>query len=148
MRISIPYGSSRASGEASASGQHDIDDQRILQVLRNPFRRGNGQVPDEVEGEGGQNGERNVRGRPGRGNPDHATARISERSKIDRHRLGITEQERRAQQHEEAGQQDRPDRIDVLQGIEADASQPPRRLIAKEMRYEAMRRLMKSNGGN
>jgi len=39
----------------------------------NILKSGNGQVPDEVEGEGGQNGERNVRGRPARGNPDHAT---------------------------------------------------------------------------
>jgi hypothetical protein len=34
----------------------------------------------------------------------------------------------------------------VLNGIEADASQFPCRLIAKETRDEAMGRLMKSNG--
>jgi hypothetical protein len=36
----------------------------------------------------------------------------------------------------------------VLNGIEADASQFPCRLIAKETRDEAMGRLMKSNGDN
>ena len=68
---------------------------RVLQVLRDPLRRGYRQVPDKVKGERGQNGERDVHGRAGRSYPDHAAARISERSKIDRHRLGITEQERR-----------------------------------------------------
>src|SRR5262252_7739689 len=48
----------------------------------------------------------------------------------------------------EAGQQDRPSRIDVLQGIKAHPSQPPCRLIAEETRDEAMGRLMKSNGYN
>ena len=35
--------------------QYDIDDQRVLQFFRSPLRRGDGQVPDEVEGERGQN---------------------------------------------------------------------------------------------
>src|SRR5215468_2477385 len=38
------------------------------------------------------------------------------------------------------------DRIDVLQGIEADASKSPCRFIAKKMGDEAMRRFMKGDG--
>jgi hypothetical protein len=61
-------------------GQHDIDDQRVLQVFRDPLHRGYRQGPDKVEGERGRNGERDVHGRARRSYPDHAAARISERS--------------------------------------------------------------------
>src|SRR5262249_27739300 len=46
------------------------------------------------------------------------------------------------------GQQDRPDRIDVLQGIDGDASKSPCRFIAQEMGDETMRCFMKGDGDN
>jgi hypothetical protein len=98
-----------------------------------------------METEGGENSERNIHGRPGGSDQDHVASRVAEGSKIDRHRLGITEQERHAQQQQEARQQDRSKWVDVLEGIEADASKPPCRFVAKEMGDEAMCRFMKRN---
>src|SRR5215831_9609315 len=46
----------------------------------------------------------------------------------------------------EDGIRDRPNWIDVLQGIEADASKSPCRFIAQEMGDEAMCRFMKGDG--
>src|SRR5215831_16303045 len=75
-------------------GQHNIDAQCVLEILCDPWCCASRQVIDEVEGERGENGERDVHGRPGRSYPDHVASRVTERSKIDRHRLGITEQKR------------------------------------------------------
>jgi hypothetical protein len=50
-------------------------------------------VSDEVEYDRGLNGKCDVHGTAGHSYPDHAAARISERSKIDRHRLGIPEKQ-------------------------------------------------------
>src|SRR6516165_2454534 len=79
-------------------GQHDIDDQCVLEILCDPWCRRFWQVIDKVKGERGENGERNVHGRPSRSYPDHVASWVAECSKIHRHRLGITEHKRRVQQ--------------------------------------------------
>src|SRR5215813_15040891 len=79
-------------------GQHDIDDQCVLEILCDPWCRRFWQVIDKVKGERGENGERNVHGRPSRSYPDHVASWVAECSKVHRHRLGITEQKRRVQQ--------------------------------------------------
>jgi hypothetical protein len=43
------------------------------------------------------------------------------------------------QQQQDARQQDRPERVDVLCRIKADTSEPPCGVVAKKMRDEAMR---------
>src|SRR5262249_19610814 len=87
IRISIPQGSSRASGKATASGstptamrppssggsgnklntaRTNIDDQCVFEILCDPWRCRFWQVIDQVKSECGENGERNVHGRSSR----------------------------------------------------------------------------------
>jgi hypothetical protein len=71
------------------------------------------------------------------GDQHHVEARLAQqRPEIHRHRLGVAGQEGRSEQEPRAGQDDRPERIDVLQRIEAYAPELPRRVISAQVRDE------------
>ena len=166
IKITNPYGSSRAThvaavfgknphqdapaierwqGKQIEHGQHYVEDQRIFQVRRQPLCAGGGQITDEVERQSRGHCERDVHGGSRCSDQHHVASWLAKRSKIDGHWFGITEQEWRMQQQQNARQQDRAEWIDVLQRIEADASKPPCGVVAKKMRDEAMRRFMKGD---
>ena len=81
-------------GQQVKHRQDNIDDQCVLEILCDPWCCRFWQVIDEVKGECGENGERNVHGRPSRSYPDHVASGVAECSEIHRHRLGITEHKR------------------------------------------------------
>jgi hypothetical protein len=60
-------------------------------------------------------------------------SRRAQRTKIDRHRLGVDEQEWRVHEQEQAEQQDGPERVDVPERIEADAAESPRGVVPERL---------------
>jgi hypothetical protein len=95
-----------------------------------------------VESQRSDNGQHNVGGRPGGSDQNHAAAWPPKRAKIDRHWLGVAEQEWGAGQ--EAGQQDRPKRVNVFERIKTNATEPPSRVVTKKMRRETVTHLSKN----
>ena len=49
---------------------------------------------------------------------------------------------------QEAGQQDRPKRINVFERIKTNATEPPSRVVTKKMRRETVRCFVKRDGCN
>jgi hypothetical protein len=103
------------------------------------------QIAHQMDRQRRHGGERDIHAWPRRRDPDHVPARISQRLEIDRNRLGIAEQERRAQHQKQRRQQYGAERIDVLERIEADTAQAPSRVVAEHERHEAVRGLVEGD---
>ena len=132
--------------EALEDRQDDIDHQRILEVLREPYGHRGGRIIDKIEGERRQQRKQQIHARSSSRHPDHVAARIAQCAKVDRDRFCVAEQERRAHQQEERRQQDRSERVDVFEWIEADPAELPGGIVAQEVCDEAMRGLVKRDG--
>ncbi len=120
-----------------------IDEQRIFEIFKYELRGHRRHVSNQVESCGRDDGKQKVHARARRGHQDHVATRIAECAKVHRHRLGISEQERRTSQQQQRGQQNGSEWIDMLERIEADAAQPPSSIVAEQMGYETMGRLVK-----
>ena len=118
----------------------------FCEILQKPFLSTRRQQADKRSHQGRRNRHQEVYSRPSRRNPHHVAARPAQRGKVHRNRLGVTKKEGRTQQQEHRRQHDRTERIDVLEGIEADPALAPGRVVAEPMRHEAVRRLMEGNG--
>ena len=65
---------------------------------------------------------------------------------VDRDRLGVAEQERRMRQQQHARQDHRPERVDMLDRIEAHPAKLPGGIVAELIRHEGMRGLVERDG--
>jgi hypothetical protein len=119
---------------------------RILEILQKPIMRARRHEADKVDQQGGRHRQHKVSRRPGRRDPHHVAARTTQRAKVHGNRLGVAKKERDTKQQEHGRQHDRPERIDVLQGIEADPAQPPGRIVAEPVCDKAVRRLVQRDG--
>ena len=115
--------------------QNNVDDQRILQVFSNPLRSSVWQVADEVEQQCGEHGEHNINARACRRNPYHVAPRIAQRPEVDRDRLRIAKQERRAQESSNAGSKIVPVRSMCLSGL--NVTRPSREAVSSPSRSAA-----------
>ena len=120
----------------------------FLEILADPIRRAGRQERDEIKENGAQNREHEIHPRPRGGDKDRIEFRAAQRAEIDRHGLGVAEQERRVGDQQQSRQQDRAERVDVLQRIEAHPALAPGGIVSEQMRDEAMRRLVKGDRQN
>ena len=70
---------------------------------------------------------------------------MAKRAEINGHRLGIAGTGRAIASAARGLVGDCPERVDMLDRIEADESQPPRRVVAKKIHNEAVRCLMEGD---
>ena len=85
---------------------------------------------------------------PGESNEHHVAPRIPQRIKIDRHRLGVSEQKWSAQKQQDCRHQDRADRVDVLERVDGHSPQAKRGVIPQPMGYEAVCRFVQGDREN
>lgn len=132
-------------GQQVEDGQHHVQHQRVLQVRKEPCRGWSRERVEDVKAEGGGIGHREVDAGASGGHQDHVAPRLAQTGEVDRHRLGVAEQERRAQEEQQPRQHDRAEGVDVAQGVEAHPPHPPRRIVPELRRRPAVRRLVQGD---
>ena len=99
-----------------------------------------------MKAEGSDDRQGDVHRGAGGGDQHHAAARVAQRPEIDRHRLGVAEQEGRAREQQQRGQDDGAERVDMAERVEADAPLPRRRFVAEEAGDVSVRGLVEGDG--
>ncbi len=84
----------RRNGDQIEHREHDIENERVLQIVGNEPTGHIRDVVDQVEGRGRQRSQQQVNGWSGGRHQNQIAARMAQRAEIHRHRLGVTEQER------------------------------------------------------
>ena len=100
------------------------------------------QISGRMQQQGRDEGQDDVDAGAGEGDPDHVAFGMVEAAEVDRHRLGVAEQEGRVDQQQQAGQDQGPERIDVLDRVEGDPAHQARGIVAAALGHPAMRGLM------
>ncbi len=131
--------------EVEYSEQH-IDEKRVTEIVGCPALCAGRDEGDQAKEQCAQGRKDEIHGRPRGRDERRISLWIAQRPEIDRHRLGVAEQEGRVREHQQRRQQDRAERVDVFERIEADAPAQPCRVVAEEPRDIAMGSLVKGDG--
>ncbi|MEJ2015317.1 MAG: hypothetical protein P8X61_06785 [Limibacillus sp.] len=107
------------------------DEDRVEQVALDPLRRARRGKGNQVKREGRRDGHGEIDPRPRRRDQDRIASGVTQPREGDGHRLGPSEDQREAQQDQEARYHDGAEKVDMAERIEADAVLPLGRIVAQ-----------------
>ena len=117
----------------------------MIEVLPDPKAGMRAGLIEEMQSDRADDRQQDVNGRPCQRHQRHVAFGPEQAPEHDRHRFGPAEDEWALQEHQQARQQQRADRIDVADWVEAHPAQAAGGVVAEPVGHPGMGGLMQSD---